>query len=440
MRKCLIAIAVLAALGVRADEDSTRLEAKVDQLRTEVAQLLQLLAESMEMDRQQAATQAAAPRDAVRTSYSNGWYILSGPEGRLRLGGYGQLDARWFEQGDGGEDAFRIRRLRPTIAGDTPNDFAWQIRGDFAGSNAKLVDGWVEYTGWSWGAPRLGQYTEPFGLEALYSSANLDFLERSMISTAFAPMEDAGGGINGKLFGKRLRYGVGLFNGRATNLEENNSDKDVAGRVQWMPWLGDESPWLAGIAVGASATHGEQDDELTSTPYRSAGRVPFVQFADGVKSDGNRDRWGADVEWYVGPASLKAEWMQVEQDNIFAGSTNVDATFDGWAVTLTCLLTGEDKPRDRPLTDVGLGQGSWGAWELAFRIEEFNADDGLFQTGLALGTENARAYTAGLNWYPNGHVRVMLDGVHVDYEDALRLHGRTIDDEDVALLRWQFSL
>jgi phosphate-selective porin len=330
--------------------------------------------------------------------------------------------------------------VRPELRGELPNKFAWRMQADLAGSTAKLVDGSMEYRGWDWGTPKVGQFKEWFGGEAMYSSRYLDFLERSMMSTAFAPLEDVGAGVSGTVLGKKLFYGVGLFNGRGRNIEDNQNDKDVAGRIQFTPWAGEESPWVSGFSVGASATHGEQDELLKGVEYRSAGRVPFLRYDDGAESDGNRDRWGADVEWFVGPASIKAEYMEIQQDMIFAGSTNIDASFDGWAVTLTYLLTGEEKPRNRPLRDVGLGQGSTGAWELALRVEEFNAESGLLESGLARGTDSARAYTAGLNWYPNANIRLMLNGVHVDYDDDITVDGETTDDEDVAMLRCQYSL
>lgn len=439
MKRIVLLTALLAAGLARAAEDTASLEAKVDKLRSEIAQLRDLLAQSMEMDRQQAAA-PATPRDALTATYADGFYTWAGPEGRIKLGGYAQFDGRWFEQGSPGDSAFRVRRLRPDLRGELPNQFAWRLQTDFSGSSATLVDGSLEYRGWKDVTPKVGQFKEPFGLEAMYSPAHLDFLERSLMSLAFAPLEDIGAGVFGTALDQRLTYGVGVFNGRGKNTEDNQNDKDVAGRVQFSPFGDTDDPWLKGLAVGVSATRGEQDEDLEDAGYRSPGRVPFLRYAEGVAEDGTRERWGADIEWYIGPGSLKAEWMEVEQDLVYSATDATDASFDGWAVTATWLLTGEEKPRNRPLRDVGLGQGSWGAWEVALRVEEFNADTALFTSGLALGTDQARATTAGLNWYPNGHLRVMANYVHVSYDDEITADDVTTDDEDVALLRFQYSL
>lgn len=441
MKKILMMTFSLAAGAAFAAEETPGLEAKVDKLREEISSLRQLLAESMELDRKAAAAPAApAPRNAVAVTYDDGFYTLSGPEGRLKFGGYAQFDGRWFEDGAAGESTMKARRIRPDLRGELPNQFAWRIQAELAGSSANLVDGSMEYRGWTHVVPKVGQFKEPFGMEAGYSPANLDFLERSMIATAFSPLEDVGAGAFGSFLDKRVTYGVGLFNGRGRNIEENNGDKDVAARVQVMPFGGDGNPWISGLSFGASGTHGEQDEALKDVTLNNAGRAPFFRYAEGVKEDGNRDRWGTDVEWYVGPASFKAEWIKVQQDLVFVGSTNANAEFDGWALSATYLLTGEEKPRNRALKDVGLGNGSWGAWEVALRLEEINANEGLLDSGLAVGTDRAKALTAGLNWYPNGHVRVMANAIHVKYDDDITVDGQTVDNEDVAMLRLQYSL
>jgi phosphate-selective porin len=59
---------------------------------------------------------------------------------------------------------------------------------------------------------------------------------------------------------------------------------------------------------------------------------------------------------------------------------------------------------------------------------------------LAPGTDRARAGTVGLNWYPNPNIRVMGHIVHVEYDDTITVGGQETDDEDVALLRLQYSL
>jgi phosphate-selective porin OprO/OprP len=287
---------------------------------------------------------------------------------------------------------------------------------------------------------RAGQIKEPFSLDEIISAAWIDFVERSMISTAFAPKEDVGVGLYGQCWDGRIEYAMGAFNGQPRNVAENNDDKDVAGRLVIAPWVTSDYALLKGLYLGVCATHGEQDENLAGDSYRTASTLPFFTYAEGIRNDGKFDRLGADIEWLIGPASLRAEWMKVDQEYVHGVETRADMNADGWYVSGTYLLTGEDKPRDRNINDLNLKNGTLGAWEVEARYEEFNADSDLLERSLATGTDQARALTAGLNWYPNSNVRVMANAVHVKFDDTLLVDGHAVDDEDLALLRLQYSL
>ena len=77
-----------------------------------------------------------------------------------------------------------------------------------------------------------------------------------------------------------------------------------------------------------------------------------------------------------------------------------------------------------PSEPFSLKRGGWGAWELAARYSYVDLND-RFQSGEALSADPAavdggrqRAYSFGLNWYPNDLMRLMLDYDHVDYDKA----------------------
>ncbi len=65
--------------------------------------------------------------------------------------------------------------------------------------------------------------------------------------------------------------------------------------------------------------------------------------------------------------------------------------------------------------------GGWGAWEVAAGYDYLNLKDGTVNGG--------RAQTAkiGLNWYPNSHVRLMANYVHVlNIDTAPTASGTTV--------------
>ena len=98
-----------------------------------------------------------------------------------------------------------------------------------------------------------------------------------------------------------------------------------------------------------------------------------------------RERYGGDLAWVVGPASLKFEYdAEIDHRNgLGPGGSDLDAVrVKGWYVSGTYLLTGEERvfngpvvPR-RPLNPIGDEIGL-GAWELGIRFAElkFSSDD-----------------------------------------------------------------
>lgn len=354
----------------------------------------------------------------------------------LKLGGYAQGDARFFEGGHPGDDTFLVRRARIDLKGNLQDNFGYNLQADFA-SSPKLINAYVEYTELSCLKLRVGQQKEPFSMEEINSAAWIDFIERSMVVTAFAPQEDIGAAVYGTCWEKRIDYSVGAFNGRGKNQEDTNDDKDLAGRLVVSP--------ADGLYVGVNGTIGEQEDLLkdAQAALKTDAKTTFYSFAPDAKIDGERTRVGADVEWYAGPASVKAEWIQADLDGLSASNATADASFDGWYVGGTWLLTGEKKLRNKgvePARNFSLKNGGAGAWELAARYQVLNGDEDLLASGMAKGAENAEAIVAGVNWYPNRNVKIVADIEHVTFDDDIKVDGETIDSEDVAMLRFQYSL
>jgi hypothetical protein len=109
------------------------------------------------------------------------------------------------------------------------------------------------------------------------------------------------------------------------------------------------------------------------------------QFFAQQPTNGNRYRWGVDLAWLIGPASVKFEYdQQIDQrKKLGPGGTDLDdVTGTGWYVTGTFLLTGENSvlngpviPR-RPFSPLA-GKLGPGAWELVMRYQQlkFTSDD-----------------------------------------------------------------
>ena len=88
---------------------------------------------------------------------------------------------------------------------------------------------------------------------------------------------------------------------------------------------------------------------------------------------------------------------------------------------------------------------SGGAWEAGIRYSHFDASDFRSVAGTGLGFLEADAWTAGLKFVPNSHVRFMLDYVTTDFKGetpgfgGLAVNGEPEDDEKAILFRTQFT-
>ncbi len=418
------------------------------------------------------ARQAKADREkdeldrvsALQAGIENGRPFFRSADGnfRIELGGRFHLDYDGVEDhartltGTLLDDQFLMRRARIELKGSF---FKWidiLVECEFTRSDQKngfcLNDAFMDLKFMPELTLRVGQFKVPFSFEELSSDNTIDFVERSIINE-LAPSRDVGAVVRGSLLEGIVGYDFGVFNGAAsngsaTNNFDTNNGKDIAGRLALAPFKPTGNYWLKNLQVAGSFTWGDGGGGATSnlspqgrTGARTANR--FVYFAQ-QPVRGDRTRYGTDLAWAVGPASLKFEWA--EQDNerkrcggattACTGPTNLaDLRATGWYVSGTWILTGEDKPLTGPVIpkrsfNPGAGQFGLGAWELGIRYAElaFASDDavdffdGNIGNGITGGGTTAesgvQALTAGLNWYWNSRVRTMLNGTNYWYDDA----------------------
>ncbi|MBI4230970.1 MAG: hypothetical protein HY608_09070 [Planctomycetes bacterium] len=422
------------AWGTRAEEPAAPAQERNEEsarLREEVRAILREL--------QLTAVEETPEEKRLRTIYDDGFYLV-GPDDTLKIGGWAQSDTRWLEDNHPAASEFFTRRARLDVRGTLEKDFAYRFYTAFEGASARLQEGWIEYRRAPLARVRIGQFKEPFSLEAAGSSRWTAAVERALGPTNLSPQEDLGAQVHGALGDRRAEYAVGFFNGRGKNVSDTNDEKDAAARLTLLPFRNGPS-WLAGLQVGASATEGRADDSLAGTEYRTAPRTAFVTFASGVTQAGSTSRRGVEAEWLAGPFGLAVEHLSVQREGVERAPYEEDVRSDAWYVTGTWLLTGESQPRNktvRPARPLG-EDGGWGAWGVHARIEEFDTQDRLFERGMATGTPHVSSWTAGVSWWPNRHIRVLGDLFHDNFDGLVTVSGRSIGDETGVLLRFQFD-
>lgn len=443
LKSCLaIVLLVWGTHLASAGETGKKSHAENEKIRKTVMEVLK--------DLQLDGTSQTDEQKKVRTIYDDG-FTMVGQDSSLKIGAWMQNDLRFFFKGDPGDTQFLVRRARIDIRGSLEKMFAVRVMGEFEGDGgtnaANLKEGWLEYNQFPTFRIKIGQFKEPYGLENLYGDLWLDFLERPMGENFIRPEQDLGILFFGKLFGKRLEYGVGAFNGSGTNVAEANDDKDFAGRIALTPWAPTDDKWLNHLTLAGSLTYGKQQSNLDSVGPTTPAATRYFAFVNptagnDVTVNDYRLRAGADVEWQVGPFSAKGEYSLNKTSNITFGGVNRDWDIHALHGQATYVLTGEKKSNqssvvpDKPFNPK---EGRWGAVEVAGRFESYYSDQGMIDAGFAAGTDDLWSTTAGINWYLNRHIRTQTNYVYTNFDDAVAAAGGKTHQHSV-LMRFQFNL
>jgi phosphate-selective porin OprO/OprP len=136
--------------------------------------------------------------------------------------------------------------------------------------------------------------------------------------------------------------------------------------------------------------------------------------------------YSAEVAATYGPAFFQGEyyWYNIDR-GAMTGLPPIGApslNFQGGYAQASFMLTGETRTYNpgaaayngiKPLHPFDWSSQGWGAREVAGRVSTIDLNDHLATaTGVAGGRQTV--YTAGLNWYVNNNVRLMLNYLHGD--------------------------
>jgi len=152
---------------------------------------------------------------------------------------------------------------------------------------------------------------------------------------------------------------------------------------------------------------------------------------------------GAEFAAMYGPVSFQSEYLHTKTER---SNGRPDLNFDAGYLQMGWTLTGEPrryKGSDgefkglRPDQPLDLDAGTWGAVELAGRLDYADLNDRDIRGG-----EETRA-TAVLNGYLNDHVRLMADYspiLDLDDSPVTNLSGGSVDGLNVFTFRTQWAL
>ena len=409
-----------------------------------------------EISKHEASASKEDPK-ALKVTWDNG-LKFSGKNFKGKIGGRLMFDVAFIDDADyvaasgraNSPTGTEFRRVRLYTSGEIGKHVGYKVQLDFAGGETELKDVYMDLrnlrdcAGCGFPDFRIGQFKEPFGLEELTSSKYITFIERSIVTEAFAPSRSAGIMAHDNWRGDQMGYQLGVFANQTANFStahDANGDSDlethgwgVTGRYWWAPWFDCNCPCRR-LHVGVSASYRTDMDSTARVRFRA--RPGIHLFSHRAVDTGGLAAedallYGAELAWVYGPWSLQAEYMGAE----VSGRTGTpDGSFWGFYAQASYWLTGECRNYKQGKFDRVKPCCNWldndccckGAWELAVRYNFLDLND-----GAVLGGEQT-VIEAGVNWHLNPNARIMFNVVWANV-DALSVAAAPFDEDITAFV------
>ncbi len=417
---------------------------------------------------------------SVSAKYKDGIVLESGDgKNSLQVNGRVHFDSRTYDYSNDndtsgaasatGADTFDVRRARLGAKVKFGDYYSGEVVLNGVGSAPTLDVGYVNVAWWKPVQFRVGLFKMPFSLEQLTSSNNIDFIERSFVD-AYIPAKEIGAMVHGEPK-KGLTYALALSNGSNAAETDNRVDnKDVIGRVtaNFAEIMDNKDMVLhAGLAFAkgdipkGAGLGGNRGTEARGASFFTA---PVVSDSVGTSDKSiDRQRLGAEAVAAYGPVKLQAQYLTTNYD-FDTTLRGYDTDIKTWYAEALWTITGEshaDRYKSgafgalKPKNDFNPETFSGGAWEVGARYSKFDASD--FNTLGLVGASDAqittksanfteaKAFTAGIKFVANAHVRFMLDYVKTDFNNAIgattgiTVNGDKEDSEKAILFRTQFA-
>ena len=285
-----------------------------------------------------------------------------------KLGGQIVVDRVWIEGDDVDTQGSEIRRARLSLQGKITPKLEYEIEYSFTGKN-RWKDVNIEYQALSNLGIQAGNIKEPIGLEALISSKNSTFMERSMVHT-FMQKRKLGVVVSGS-YVDGIHHGTvtfGIFGKSLDKLFAKKRDgTSLIGRLTYALVHSKENL----VHVGASA--GETKYHAKSMKYSTdAGSHLYSGslIKSKIKNVTKTKRVGLETAVVKGSFSFQGEYVAL---NAFNKKNSYE--FDGWYGQVSFFLTGEHRKYKVKTAKFSRTKIKKHALQVAFRASKIRLQD-----------------------------------------------------------------
>ena len=297
-----------------------------------------------------------------------------------------------------------------------------------------------------------------------YSIAEGDLIapERSLLAGNLAGNRQDGMMALGELFGGRLGYSTGIFNGPRRSFQDYKSSPDGFLYLNSRPFLKSESlKFLNYLNIGGTAYGGIENNPAQPQFFRTAndettspaagGLSPtFLALNTNVSERGTRSQWSGHVAYFYKSLMLLGEIGGGTQDYATPGHKPISVPFEGYMVQGAYFLTGEQLTRRvnvvRPRRNFGFNKGGefgYGAVEVHSRYSQLSLGQQVFSGGFAdpnQWTNSVYTVDTGVNWYLNYYTKIYFDWQHAGFANPVVTGNpshRFMSSTDLFWLRFQ---
>ncbi|WP_338333548.1 porin [Acetobacter sp. LMG 32666] len=328
-------------------------------------------------------------------------------------------------------------------------DWVVNVTPDFGANNAdgtvSLFEANLNYTGLHNTTLTVGYFQPRMEEDSAERSGAFEFLERPTIVDLVRNI--AGGvarfSIGGEHYEKRWLV-AGYFTGQKYGDRKSNTDttgivdSQTGGvfRATGRPYVSKDIDLHVGVGATAAFKVNQTTTAGRSYTFKDNVEVPLGE--DQLLSSGALSN--ISQIWAAGPQLgfrykkflLKGEYYHVgvQHDNVAATINPSSIGFDGWYVAANYTLLGHGRGYNEKIGafttpgveyDFDPAKGHWGALEISGRwsVTDLRTSGSTTATGNTVKAngetgDKQTVWQGGLNWYPNQHIKIMLDYTHFD--------------------------